>query len=71
MHFVTQGVDICQSSIGSVNVHDATAEEITSLLLSTFTDLQLNLKYLRDQGYDDAVATSVRERGVKALLRKE
>ena len=71
MHFVTKGVDTCESFIGSVDVHDATAAEITLLLLSTFTDLQLNLKYLRDQGYDEAVAMSDREGGVQVLLRKE
>ena len=71
MHFVTKGVDICESFIGSVDVHEATAAEITSLLLSPFTYLQVNLKYLRDQGYDEAVVMSDREGGVQALLRKK
>ena len=62
---------ICQSALSrhalsanylaersTTQVHDITTAGITSLLLSTFIDLQLNLKYLIRQGYDGAAVTS-------------
>jgi len=57
--------------MGHPTVYSTVGLELANTIISTLTGLGINLKYLRGQGYDDAVNMRSVFRGVQAIIMQK
>lgn len=61
---------LCEEFLQFVPTHDTTGKDLAILILESLKQFGVELKFLREQGYDGAVAMSGIYNGVQSHIRK-